>query len=254
MDAAAAAPPLQGWTVLCLRPAGEASGLRRLLARHGARLHCLAPWRIEALPAGDALNAALQSCDALIATSPNAVRRAAALAPLGNFRGAAFAVGSGSARALQRAGLARVEAPEAMHSEGLLALPRLHAIREVALLCGEGGRNLIGPALAQRGVRVQRVDLYRRVLRPIPPAAITRVTAIPPPAAVLLSSAEALQHAAGAPALRAALQRLLPVYASDRLREAGQGVGLGEGVLASSARAADLVDALVRHAKQAPFR
>ena len=35
-----------------------------------------------------------------------------------------------------------------------------------------------------------------------------------------------------------ALQRLLPVYASDRLRAAGQALGLAEGVLASSARTA----------------
>jgi uroporphyrinogen-III synthase len=254
MDAAAAAPPLQGWTVLCLRPASEASGLRRLLCRHGARLHCLAPWRIEALPAASALAAALLASDALIATSPNAVRTAAALVRLGEFRGAVFAVGSGSARALQRAGLAEVASPDAMRSEGLLALPRLRAVGEVALLTGEGGRNLIAPVLAQRGVRVHRVDLYRRVLRPIPLSAIKRVAAIPPPAALLLSSAEALQHAAAAPAMRSALQGLLPVYASERLREAGRALGLAAGVLAASASAADLVAALLRHAKQAPFR
>lgn len=254
MDAAAAAPPLSGWTVLCLRPADEASGLRRLLSRHGARLHCLAPWRIEALPAASALAAALRASDALIATSPNAVRAAAALVRLDAFRGDLFAVGSGSARALRRAGLADVESPDAMHSEGLLALPSLRSIRELALLTGEGGRNLIAPALAARGVRVHRVDLYRRVLRPISPAAVRRVAAIPLPAAVLLSSAEALQHAATAPGLRNALQRPLPVYASERMREAGVALGLAAGVLAVSARAADLVDALLRHAKQAPFR
>jgi uroporphyrinogen-III synthase len=254
MDAAPAAAPIAGWTVLCLRPADEASGLRRLLARHGARLHCLAPWRIEALPAASALATALRASDGLIATSPNAVRAAAALVRLGEFRGAAFAVGSGSARALRRAGLARVEAPDAMHSEGLLALPGLRAIREVALLTGEGGRNLIAPALAQRGVRAHRIDLYRRVLRPIPAAAADRVAAMPPPAALLLSSAEALQHVAATPAMCRALQGLLPVYASERLRAAGEALGLDSGVLAASARAADLVAALCRHAKPAPFR
>ena len=254
MDAPATAPPLQGWTVLCLRPASEAGGLRRLLARQGARLQCLAPWRIEALPAASALTAALQAADALIATSPNAVRRAAALVRLGEFRGDVFAVGSGSARALRRAGIAQVESPAAMHSEGLLTLIGQRRIVDVALLTGEGGRNLIGPALTGRGVRVHRVDLYRRALRAIPRSTMERVAAIPAPAAVLVSSAEALQHAAAAPPLRAALQRLLPVYASVRLREAGVAVGLADGVLANSALAADLVDALRRHAKQAPFR
>lgn len=254
MDAAAAATPLTGWTVLCLRPADEASGLRRLLSRHGARLHCLAPWRIEALPAASALASALRASEALVATSPNAVRIAAALVPLGDFRGKAFAVGSGSALALRRAGLGEVESPDAMHSEGLLALPGLRTVTAVTLLTGAGGRNLIAPTLTARGVRVHRVDLYRRVLRPIPPAATTRVAAIPRPAAVLLSSAEALQHVAATPAMCRALQGLLPVYASDRLREAGTGLGLAAGVLAASARAADLVDALLRHAKPAPFR
>lgn len=253
MDASAAPLPLQGWTVLCLRPAAEAGGLRRRLARAGARLCCLAPWRIEPLPVDAALASAL-AAPVLLATSPTAVRCAARLAPIGRFAGKALAVGSGTARALRRAGVAGVQTPPRMHSEALLALPALAAPVEVGLLTGEGGRDLLAPTLVARGARVHRVDLYRRAPRPLPAHTADRLRALPAPLALLLSSAEALQRVAAAPGVALALRRFVPVYASPRLRDAGRALGLADGVLADSATATDLIAALCRHAKAASFR
>ncbi|MFC0337832.1 uroporphyrinogen-III synthase [Kushneria avicenniae] len=53
-------------------------------------------------------------------------------------------------------------------SEALLALPGLQAVEgvRIALVCGEGGRELIEQTLTERGARVSRLALYERRLQP----------------------------------------------------------------------------------------
>ena len=80
---------------------------------------------------------------------------------IGRCFGQAFAVGRQTAAALSKAGVSTRTANVAS-SEGLLdSLPDVRGLR-ILLVAGVGGRNLIAPALAERGAQVQRLTVYRR--------------------------------------------------------------------------------------------
>ncbi|UHQ23584.1 uroporphyrinogen-III synthase [Lysobacter sp. 5GHs7-4] len=215
------------WYVISLRPSGGHATLRRAAARLGAQTIALSPWRLRRCDdeaARDALAAALAAPYAVF-TSPEAVRAAHALRPLrDDGRREWFAVGAGSAAALRRAGIGRVHAPQRMDSEGLLALLDSYDLagRELGLITAPGGRGALTPALQARGARVLRADVYLRV--PIAPAprAIARLRALDAPAALALSSGDALQR----------VLELLPDDAARALR--------GATVLAASERLATL--------------
>src|SRR5688572_24109224 len=123
------------WYVISLRPRGEHSALRRAAARHGGGLIALSPWRLQL-------------------RDDEAVRAAQALEPIRRRSGQSVcAVGAGTAAALRRAGIADVQSPARMDSEGLLALPALQDVRgrDVGLVTAPGGRGEITPALRARG-------------------------------------------------------------------------------------------------------
>lgn len=250
--------PLQGCHVVSLRPVGDHEALRRAAARRGALVLALSPWRIEpnADPAtGNALRAALRA-PRIVFTSPSAVHAAHALQPLRGRSGQHwYAVGTGTARALRRHGIADAESPERMDSEGLLGLPSLAAIAgdEVGLVTAPGGRDLIAAGLGRRGARIVRADVYLRV--PVVPAAraIARMRALPGRPWLALSSGEALRHvlAALSASDRKRLLRARVAAASPRLAARAREAGFDEVVVATSARPRDLVAAMV--AASRPF-
>jgi uroporphyrinogen-III synthase len=244
---------LDGWQVLALRPARDCAALRRALQARGGRLHCLAPWRIQRLAAQQAHLQRAFGLPLWLVTSPNAVRGAAALCPLQAFRGQALAVGPGTAAALRRAGVARVSHPSGRHdSEGLLAMPELADVDALALLTGEGGRGLLDRVLAERGLAVERVEVYRRVLRKIGSARLQRLQALPAPKAAWLSSAEALRS--GGPRLLSVLAGFELIAASERIAALAAELHLPVVGIAGSAAPAALLAALQRHAKLRPIR
>jgi len=105
--------------------------------------------------------------DMLIFVSANAVQYAFPLLPDQlPFDIDIAAVGSATARALSNSGLEPTLVPERMDSEGLLALPALHALqgRLVYILRGNGGRELLAETLRERGAEVHQVEVYRREL------------------------------------------------------------------------------------------
>lgn len=240
---------LQGWTVLSLRPRGQHAGLRSAASRQGARLLALSPFAIE--PLGDpehrkTLNQAL-AADIVIWTSPNAVRAAAELQPLKARRGQAWlAVGSGTRRALLRAGIDAV-APSRMDSEGLLAMPELQDIRyrRVGLVTAPGGRGLLAPTLSRRGAQVVRADVYARQPIAFTPRAITALNAAlgsPQRVLLVLSSQEALQRLLAA-RTASALAAIAVVAASRRLADVARQSGFQRIAVASSASPAALMQA-----------
>ncbi|MEO7251256.1 MAG: uroporphyrinogen-III synthase [Arenimonas sp.] len=246
--------PLQGWTVLSLRPRGQHGGLRAAASRHGGRLLALSPYAIEALDDPDhrqRLKQALAS-DRVVWTSPNAVRVAAALQSLKPRRGQAWlAVGSGTRRALLRAGIDAI-APSRMDSEGLLAMPELQGVhgRRIGLVTAPGGRGLLEPGLSRRGASVVRADVYAR--RPIafsPPALAALAAALATPTRVLLvlSSQEAMQRLLTglAPSVRAALPAIAVVVASQRLAEIARQSGFRRITVADHAGPGAMLQAAV---------
>lgn len=210
----------------------------------------MSPWRIavntEAATRED-LQRALAATRVLF-TSPAAVASARQLQPLSASAGQTWlAVGSGTAQALQRAGVTAVTAPARMDSEGLLALPALQAIdgTDIGLVTAPEGRNVIAPTLQARGARVLRADVYRREPVRIPAQAIDQLMNLHVPACLLLSSGGALEHALQQlpPTAAARLRQSTAVAASARLADAARLAGFPHVVQAPGPRPAQMLDA-----------
>jgi len=236
--------------LISLRPTGQHDTLRRAAARRGWGLVAVSPWRLQARsdPATRFALATALAAPVVVFTSPMAVRAAAQLAPLSASAGARqwLAVGEGTARALRRVGVAPVQAPTRMDSEGLLALPVLAAAERVGLVTAPGGRGLIATTLQQRGARVDRADVYERVPLLLPASILARLRALPPPAVLAVSSAEAFDRVlAQLPAdLLAQWRRDPVVVASARLGQLARERGFARIVPADGPRPAQLLAAL----------
>jgi uroporphyrinogen-III synthase len=239
---------LAGCYVISLRPVGDHAALRRAAARHGARVLSLSPWKL--LPRDDAatrrqLQAAL-GCARVLFTSPAAVRAARALQNLAADPGQRWlAVGVGTAAALRRAGIGDAISPPRMGSEGLLALPELRDVHgsRIGLVTAPGGRDVIGPALRQRGADVVRADVYTREPAALSPRSIAQLQTLQAPAWLALSSGDALQQtmtALPAPALAQLLQARVAA-ASERLGTLARRQGFADVRVAASASPRDLV-------------
>ena len=246
---------LRGCYVISLRPVGGHAGTRRAAAAHGARTLALSPWRLlarDADGARPALQVALRAPLAIF-TSPAAVRAAAALQPLAPGRGQCrLAVGSTTAAALRRAGVAGPRYPRRMDSEGLLALPELKQVAglDIGLVTAPEGRSHLTRTLQRRGARVLRADVYDRVPAAPSPAALARLRALPggTPLLLALSSGLALESLlATLPAdIAARLRQARVLAASARLVDLARDNGFDDVVQAADARPASLLAAAVR--------
>lgn len=249
---------LAGWYVISLRPVGAHAPVRRAAAALGARVVACSPLRLAAEPGAAAALREVLAAERVIFTSPAAVRFAASHGPLRpRARSRWYAVGAGTAAALRRRGVPRVETPERMDSEGLLALPGLAAVRglRVGLVTAPGGRGLIAATLSQRGAQVQAARIYRREAVRLAPAARTRLSALPSPRALLVSSAEAFDawwsqmDAATRPHMRMAVV----IASSARLADSLRAHGFRDVAVAASARPRTMLERLAEHAASAPF-
>ena len=110
----------------------------------------------------------LDAFDLAIFVSANAVQKALDLVHARRVWPAGLrvaTVGRGSERELHRHGFADVIAPrERFDSEALLDLPALQDVtgKRVVIFRGDGGRELLGDALAARGATVEYAECYRR--------------------------------------------------------------------------------------------
>jgi uroporphyrinogen-III synthase len=240
---------LHGWTVLSLRPRGQHAGLRAAASRRGARVLALSPFAIQPLAEPDHRKTLKQALAAGITvwTSPNAVRAAAALQPLKARRGQVWlAVGSGTRRALQRAGIDAL-APSRMDSEGLLAMPELQDIRGhgIGLITAPDGRGLLAPTLAKRGAQVIHADVYARQPIAFTARALNALDAAlesPQHMLLVLSSQDALQRLLAAQTA-SALAPIAVIAASQRLADIARLSGFRRIAIAPSATPAALLKA-----------
>lgn len=233
-------------------------GVRRAVRARGAHPVSLPGLRLTALPTTGALAQAL-ACPAVVFSSPAAVHFAARQQTLALAPGArAFAVGAGTRKALARHAIdAIAPAADAMHSEGVLALPQWQSVTgPVGLVTAPGGRGIIAAGLAHRQLEVIRADVYRR-LPPRPNARqLTALAQAAAPRAVLISSGEALEHLLTAlpSAARAQLLDAVAVTCSPRLTALAGARGFERVVGAPAPTAAAMLDALQQYASQARFR
>lgn len=165
--------PLNGLSVMVTRPAPAGTALCEFITTQGGQAIHFPTIAFEASnqPCFDEAITQLGEQAWLIFISPQAVtasvpaiRRAwPHLPPQVQFA----AVGAGTARALHDAGYQVSVFPQSeWNSESLLALPIFQAIKgqKIAVIRGEGGRELIDQTLASRGALVTPVIAYKRVL------------------------------------------------------------------------------------------
>jgi uroporphyrinogen-III synthase len=235
-------------TVVITRPAGTGTSLAKKVRALGGTPLLLPGLSLRA--AADPQHArtqwlASQRDDVLIFTSPAAVRYALALAPLAKTHGTVIAVGQGTARALQRHGIAAHVPASRQDSEGVLGLPPLQQPegKHVALIGAPGGRGLMQQQLAERGALLREAQVYRRAASRLTRRHQEAVRQLPAMACVLLSSAEALQNLQDqlSASAWAQLCRATAVVSSERIAEAARAAGFLRIHRAASANQADLL-------------
>lgn len=248
----AATRPLRGTRIAITRPAGSSSALVRRVHLLGGTPLRLPGSSLRAAPDARTARAALRAVlasDVAIFTSPAAVRFARALAPLRG-RASLLAPGTGTLRALRRAGVVAARAPAREDSEGLLAMPTLGRVRDrcIGIVGAAGGRGLLDGELATRGARVLHAHVYLR----LPPRldrrhadALRRDAG--KPLYVLLSSAQALGNLIVAlpDGARRTLLGGTAVASSERLATAARRAGFARVLRAASAHATALLAAVI---------
>ena len=161
--------PLTDKRILVTRPAEQAARLASLIREAGG-IAVEFPAILIAPPSQPQqlaqVIARLNQFDLAIFISPTAVTRALQYLTHWPEHLPVAAIGSGSARALQEAGVSQsVIAPiEGNDSETLLAMPEIlnMAGRRVVIFRGEGGREHLADTLRQRGALVEYAECYRR--------------------------------------------------------------------------------------------
>lgn len=258
----AAELPLRGMGILVTRPAHQAGHLVDLIAAAGGEA-ILFP-TLEILDAADPCTVnqlidRLDQFDLAIFISPNAVSKAMPLIRAKRglpARLAIAAIGRGSRKELERHGVKQVIAPPSQFdSEGLLELPELQDMRgkRVVIFRGDGGREMLGDALAARGARVEYAECYRRAKPDADAAPLLQRWARGGVQAVTVTSGESLQNLVNL--LGEAGQQWLrntPLFAPhERIAATARGAGI-EQVLATAAGDEGLVTGLIewqRHRK-----
>jgi uroporphyrinogen-III synthase len=228
-------PPLSGRTVLVTRPLQQAAGLVQAIRSVGGTAYEFPALDIEAVPL-DELRvplAHLADADVVVFISPNAAQFGmAAIGAAGRLPShtAVFAVGPGTARALQACGLTGVITPAGQDSEALLALPQLQdmANTRVWIVRGAGGRALLADTLRARGADVHFLECYRRTRPQADASSLLAHWLAGGIDAVTVTSAEALHNLsailgeAGAPLLAAT-----PLFAPhEKIAESARRFGI----------------------------
>jgi uroporphyrinogen-III synthase len=136
----------------------------------------------------------IENADWLIFTSPNAVVNARQLiSPTARYQIAA--VGRATAKALYDLGFTKVTIPESEYSsEGLLALENFSAVKNlrIAIIKGQGGRELLKQQLQSAGAQTSEVCVYKRVT--LTPSIEEITTAIEQATFAIITSQEILQR------------------------------------------------------------
>lgn len=257
LDARRDSNPLAGIGILVTRPAHQAGPLCERLKALGADVALFPTIEIQPL-APDGRTARMLAADWVIFVSANAVRCALdLLVAEGKALGGATrvaAIGAATAGVLRSRGVAIDSVPEGRaDSESLLRTESLQnmAGKRVAIVRGEGGRELLARELRSRGARVEYVEVYRRFRPRLPEGGVDlRRRGI---AVVVVTSVQGLTNLVEMtpPGERDLLQRLTLATFSARVGDAAEQAGF-QGVILVASRQSDdgLVDAILSASKQ----
>lgn len=162
---------LNGNGILVTRPAHQAVELAELIVAANGK-PVLFPV-LEILDTADLaplyeLIDRLDAVDMAIFISPNAVNKAMNLIKSRRELPEQLqiaAIGRGSSRELKHFGIAKIIAPTArFDSENLLEMPELQDVagKHIVIFRGDGGREILGDTLTERGAQIEYAECYRR--------------------------------------------------------------------------------------------
>ena len=162
-------PVSADFPVLITRPAGKADNLLAGLDELGIAYtyQPLITTQLMQLRGRDSQH--LQQAELVIFVSVSAVTCLEQQFDLTSLTQPLLAVGATTASALERSCGHPVTAPLDQRSEGVLGLPQLQNVagKEVVIVRGNGGRELIKQGLLARGAKVTYVQSYKRVPLPL---------------------------------------------------------------------------------------
>ncbi|MHB1514881.1 MAG: uroporphyrinogen-III synthase [Acidiferrobacteraceae bacterium] len=250
--------PLSGLGVLVTRPSHQAAGLVALIEQAGGKTFCFPA--IEILDPVDnralvALIDRIEEFDLAVFISANAVNKALNVVHARRGRlppGLGLAcIGRQSAKELARFGYEGALAPAGgrFDSESLLALPGMQymAGKRIVIFRGDGGREVLGNFLSDRGAVVEYAECYRRVRPQTEVASLLKSWARNEIHVVTLTSVEGLRnlHDLLGKLGQQWLARTPAVVLSDRIRETARELGIRAEVrVATEMTDAGLLDAL----------
>ena len=238
-------PPLQGIAVLVTRPAAQATSLASRIRQSGGEAFLLPAIAIEPIAV-----AASGEHDLAIFLSSNAVEHGArCIGTQASLRVAA--IGKSTAAALTALNIAVDLFPDTdSSSETLLAHPALDLASgsRVLIVRGVGGRTLLQESFIARGMQVEVLEVYRRVLPAADPtllASLENLWTAGDLDIVTVTSVEILTNLVTLLGDTGFLRSIPLLVASARIAEAAIAMGLqGEIVLARGADDDSLVGAL----------
>lgn len=196
---------MSGWRLLITRPEADARLLAEALAAQGIHSSSLPLLAIEALPETPEQRALLLDLDrycAVLVVSKSAARlglqRLDRYWPQPPYGQRWFSVGAATGEILRDYGLDACWPEVADDSEALLALADLRQaltqpVPRVLILRGVGGRTLLADTLRGRGVLVDSIELYRRVVSDHAPGTLVERIRSERLNALVVSSGEGLQ-------------------------------------------------------------
>ncbi len=233
--------PLHNITLWLTRPAGQAKNLTKLLEAEGANVFHLPLIQIEAIPQNKKIEnkiKKLNQYDMAFFISTNAAQFGMELIET-YFSSLPkevkyFCPGPATASILQSYGL-DVDHPEkAMSTEGLLILPGIRKVllqesknkKSAIIFRGAGGRELLANALRSKGVNVNYIELYKRVLPEYKDSYLKDILKSKKPDGIIFSSVEAIHN------FSTLFEKIYPEYkeipifvSSPRLKEVSKKIG-----------------------------
>ena len=187
--------------VVLTRAEPDTKRLLDLLSERGFGATALPLLKIEPLAIASAVEAELEHLDVVIFTSANAVTHGVSYVLSACHRASTkvLAVGRKTRELLTDQGIA-ANSPEREDSEGLLELlpstqsdsPELS--NRIALIKGEGGRDLISTALTEQGLGVVEVNCYRRVWPSVSQSTVLHALESKEPRYIHVASGETLSR------------------------------------------------------------
>jgi uroporphyrinogen-III synthase len=239
---------LAGRRIVVTRPAEQAGNLADLVAARGGTPLVFPVLEIRDVTdrtAIDPIIDRLHTYDYAVFVSPSAVDKAMGLVTARRTwppQVAVATVGKGSEAALARHGFAQVIAPSRrFDSEGLLELLTAARVsgKRVVIFRGDGGRELLGDTLAERGAHVDYATCYRRGRPEIDPGPLLAAAARGEIDAVTVTSSEGLENLAEmvGEAGREWLRRTPVFVPHPRIAERARSLGLARVVQTAPADA-----------------